>query len=308
VISVAEKTHPDARFYPPRNVFEQLPDFKAQFASLGRKSLSAYTSRHIKEVLRQCDAYGLEHRLPMNLTPLMAAAMVGNVALVEALIERGADREATDHFGWNALHWAMLEAFHDPKFAQGPFAALYDLLAPASIDINTGQRLVRIDRHLTEYFLLQTLWVLMRLGFTSGHMGFYEHCAFRTDMVLDVWEDLPTSVLRAERNKRSHLSNVLSRNEVDRDYAYNRMLFKRVAHGHYQFNPALSVRRKVKGEESWVPVFEALNLRWLGQFTLYQHDEDFIIADRSLQHIGRYLEWAQLAPMEAPVIRTRVRP
>ena len=308
VISVAEKTHSDARFYPPRNVFEQLPDFKAQFASLGRKSLSAYTSRHIKEVLRQCDAYGLEHRLPMNLTPLMAAAMVGNVALVEALIERGADREATDHFGWNALHWAMLEAFHDPKFAQGPFAALYDLLAPASIDINTGQRLVRIDQHLTEYFLLQTLWVLMRLGFTSGHMGFHEHCAFRTDMVLDVWENLPTSVLRSERNKRSHLSNVLSRNEVERDYAYNRMLFKRVAHGHYQFNPALSVRRKVKGEESWVPVFEALNLRWLGQFTLYQHDEDFIIADRSLQHIGRYLEWAQLAPMEAPVIRTRVRP
>ena len=95
--------------------------------------------------------------------------------------------------------------------------SLYDLLAPASIDINTGQRLVRIDRHLTEYFLLQTLWVLMRLGFTSGHMGFYEHCAFRTDMVLDVWEDLPTSVLRAERNKRSHLSNVLSRNEVGSD-------------------------------------------------------------------------------------------
>ena len=131
----------DAQVPVGRNVFEQLPDFKAQFASLGRKSLSAYTSRHIKEVLRQCDAYGLEHRLPMNLTPLMAAAMVGNVALVEALIERGADREATDHFGWNALHWAMLEAFHDPKFAQGPFAALYDLLAPV-------ERVTGYDTHI----------------------------------------------------------------------------------------------------------------------------------------------------------------
>ena len=307
VISVAERNHPTAHFHPPRNVFGRPSDFTEQFDNLARKSLSAYTSRHIKEVLRQCDVYGLEHRLPMNLTPLMAAAMVGNIALVEALIERGADREATDHFGWNALHWAMLEAFHDPKFAQGPFAALYDLLAPASIDINTGQRLVRIDRHLTEYFLLQTLWVLMRLGFTSGHMGFYEHCAFRTDMVLDVWEDLPTSVLRAERNKRSHLSNVLSRNEVDRDYAYNRMLFKRVAHGHYQFNPALSVRRKVKGEESWVPVFEALNLRWLGQFILYQHERDFMVPDRGLQLLDRYLALAQLAPMEPTIIRSRVR-
>ncbi|MDD2728116.1 UvrD-helicase domain-containing protein [Malikia sp.] len=308
VIGAAERNQPQARFHPPRNVFERPSDFSEQFGNLARKSLSAYTSRHIKEVLRQCDVYGLEHRLPMNLTPLMAAAMVGNVALVEALIERGADREATDHFGHNALHWAMLEAFRDSDFARGPFATLYDLLAPASIDINTGQRLVRIDKHLTEYFLLQTLWVLLRLGFTSGHMGFYEHCAFRTDMVLDVWEDLPTSVLRAERNKRSHLSNVLSRNEVERDYAYNRMLFKRVAHGHYQFNPALSVRRKVNGEERWVPVFEALNLRLLGQFILYQHNKDFMLPERSREYVDRYLEWAQLAPMETPIIRSRVRP
>ena len=307
VISPAEKNHPSARFYPPRNLFGRQSDFSEQFGNLARKSLSAYSSRHIKEVLRQCDVYGLEHRLPMNLTPLMAAAMVGNIALVEALVERGADREATDHFGCNALHWAMREAFQDSRFAQGPFVALYGLLAPGSIDINTGQRLVRIDKHLTEYFLVQTLWVLMRLGFSSDHMGFYEHCAFRTDMVLDVWQDLPASVLRAERNKRSHLSNVLSRNEVERDYAYNRMLFKRVAHGHYQFNPALSVRRKVKDEESWVPVFEALNLRWLGQFTLYQHDPHSMLVDRCLQRLGHYLELAQLAPLDSSIIRTRAR-
>ena len=62
----------------------------------------------------------------MNLTRLMAAAAAGNVPLVEALIERGADQEATDHFGANALHWAMREAFDDPKFARGPFVALHE--------------------------------------------------------------------------------------------------------------------------------------------------------------------------------------
>ena len=84
--------------------------------------------------------------------------------------------------------------------------------------------------------------------------------------MLDAWQHLPASVVRPERNKRAHLSSVLSRNEVDRDYAYNRTLFYRVARGHYQFNPALSVRRKVKGEEVWVPVFDALNLRFLNEF------------------------------------------
>ena len=72
---------------------------------------------------------------------------------------------------------------------------------------------------------------------------------------------LPGSVLKPERNKRSYLSSVLSRNEVDRDYPYNRRLFKRIAHGWYQINPRLAIRRRIQGVESWHPVLEALNLR-----------------------------------------------
>jgi hypothetical protein len=79
--------------------------------------------------------------------------------------------------------------------------------------------------------------------------------------VLDAWGMLPDSVVKPERNKRSHLSNVLSRNEVDRDYPYNRKLFKRIAHGWYQINPRLAIRRRTQGVESWHPVLDALNLR-----------------------------------------------
>jgi hypothetical protein len=75
-------------------------------------------------------------------------------------------------------------------------------------------------------------------------------------------------VVRPERNKRQHLSGVLSRNEVERDYAYNRALFHRVAQGWYQFNPKLSVRRKLGGVESWVPVYHALNLPLVNEFAL----------------------------------------
>ncbi|PMY12833.1 hypothetical protein C1X42_32765, partial [Pseudomonas sp. FW305-BF8] len=86
------------------------------------------------------------------------------------------------------------------------------------------------------------------------------NCAIDTKAVLQVWEGLPESILRTSRNTRQHLSNVLSRNEVERDYAYNRALFKRMAHGWYQFNPAFEVRcRSASGEESWKPIFAALN-------------------------------------------------
>ncbi|MEO6625130.1 MAG: ankyrin repeat domain-containing protein, partial [Burkholderiaceae bacterium] len=261
--------------------FDAAKGFRVQRAGKGRTSYALYFAHNFKEILRQCDRHGVEHRLPMNMTPLMAAAAAGNVPLVEALVERGADREATDHFGHNALHWAMRESFLDPRVATGLFARLYACLAPASVDVNTGERLVRIDRHLSEYFLFQTLWVLFKTRFTYQQRQPY--AAFETQAILQAWQHLPPSVLRPERNKRQHLSGVLARNEVERDYAYNRALFQRVAQGWYQFNPKLSVRRKVAGAETWVPLFRALNLPFINEFAL---QEVWTMVDRYLMLAG----------------------
>ena len=242
--------------------YDAAQNFEKQRVQLGRKHHAAYFAHNFRDLLKQTERHGIDHRLPMNLTPLMAAAAAGNVALVEALLERGADREASDHFGGNALHWAMREAFRDAAFARGPFAALYELLAPASVDVNTGNRLVRIDRHQSEYFLFQTCWALFKSRFT--HVLRHPHAAFETKAILEAWTHLPANVVRPERNRRQHLSSVLSRNEVDRDYAYNRALFKRVAQGWYQFNPALSVRTGAQG--AWTPIFQTLNLLFIAEF------------------------------------------
>jgi hypothetical protein len=197
----------------------------------------------------------------------MAAAAAGNVALVDALLERGADRNAVDHYGHNALHWALRQAFDDAKFAAGPLAAIYERLAPPCIDVNVGDRLVRIDRHLSEYFLFQTLWVLFKARF--GKIRRNADSAFQTQIILDAWQHLPANVVRPERNKRQHLSGVLARNEIDRDYAYNRSLFLRVGTGRYQFNPKLSVRHRQGDEESWIPIFTALNLPLISEFAYH---------------------------------------
>jgi hypothetical protein len=180
--------------------FDQAANFAQQRATFGRKTYLPYFANHFKDILKQCEQYGIEHRLPMNLTPLMAAAAAGNVALVEALLERGADRDAVDHYGYNALHWALREGFRDAKFARGPLAALYEPLAPASIDVNTGERLVRLDRHLSEYFLFQTLWVLFKSRFT--HRQRRTNGAFESQAILDAWQYLPANIVRPERNRR----------------------------------------------------------------------------------------------------------
>ena len=273
--------------------FDTARGFHTQRPTLSRKSFVTYFARNFKDILRQCDQHGVDHRLPMNQTPLIAAASAGNVPLVEALIERGADREAADHFGANALHWAMREAFRDAKFARGPFAALYELLAPASVDVNTGERLVRIDRHLSEYCLFQTFWALFATRFTQQQRR--PNAAFEADNILTAWEHLPANVVPPNRNKRQHLSGVLARNEVERDYAYNRALFQRVAQGWYQFNPQLSVRRRTGGEENWLPIFQALNLPFLNEFA----------GDGLGPRIDAYLDAAGLPERTTPIAAER---
>ncbi len=277
--------------------FDGAGNFQQMRATLGRKTYVPYFGTRFKDILRQCDEHGIEHRLPMNQTPLMAAAAAGNVPLAEALLARGADREAVDHYGGNALHWALREAFRDPQFARGPLAALYELLAPASIDVNTGDRLVRIDRHLSEYFLFQTLWTLFKSRFT--HWQRRSLGAFETRAILEAWQHLPANVVRPERNRRAHLSGVLARNEVERDYAWNRSLFMRVAQGWYQFNPKLSVRRRQGDEALWTPIYSALNLPLINEFSVDNSWES--VWDR----IGEYLAMAGLPERTIPLAAER---
>ena len=276
----------EAKFGAARGFDQQRP-------TLGRKTYLPYFASHFKDILRQCELYGIDHRLPMNQTPLMAAAAAGNVRLAEALLERGADAEAVDHYGCNALHWAMREAFRDANFARGPFAALFEFLAPAHVDVNTGERLVRIDRHLSEYLLFQTLWTLFKSRFT--HRQRRPYGAFETQAILEAWTHLPANVVRPERNKRQHLSGVLSRNEVERDYAWNRALFVRVAQGWYQFNPKLAVRRKKGDADIWMPIYQALNLPFISEFAW-----DFV-----WDRIDEYLAMAGLPARTVPISAER---
>jgi hypothetical protein len=281
-----------ARFLASHAGHDQARGFLQHGAVFGRRHYQQYFARNFKDILKLCDRHGVEHRTPMNQTPLMAAAAAGNVPLVEALLERGADTSAVDHLGRNALQWALATALRDDTYAKGPFGAVYQMVAPACIDVMAGERLVRVDARQSEYLMLQTMWVLFKSCF--GNADGRERGGFDAGMLLGAYERMPASVLAPERKKRTFISGVLARNEVEREYAYNRRLFKRVATGIYQLNPALSLRQRGHdGDDAWVPVFSVLNLALVKE----------LAAPRQDRLIDDLLTRAGLPPTAEPIIR-----
>ena len=84
----------------------------------------------------------------------MLAARAGNTALVDALLGRGANPEAEDEFGQTAWQQAVNRAMEEPAFANSAMGSIFESLAPAVIDVQVDGRLVRIERHQGEYWVL----------------------------------------------------------------------------------------------------------------------------------------------------------
>ena len=232
-------------------------------AALRQRHLQAFSARNFKDILRQCDVHGVDHLTPVGATALMLAARAGNAALVDALLDRGADAQVTDEFGHTAWQQAINRAMEDPLFARASLATLFDRLAPAVLDVQTEGRLVRLEQHQGEYWVLtlmlaglKTQWSMCACR-SQGHYKYAQ--GFFAEQLHQVLESLPPHVWHERRRKRSYVNQVLARGEVASGYEPARRLWARTGHGHYLPNPAMHLRRG----EDWTPVYEAMNLEWV---------------------------------------------
>jgi hypothetical protein len=228
--------------------------------AVAERQRQPYVGRVFKEVLRQCDQFGVDHRTYFNATPLMLAAQCGNVALTESLLERGADPMLRDHYGHCAWDYALERFLDDPAHVHHHLDALYPLLSPPVLDVQVDGRLVRLERHQGEYWILGLMLASYKKLLSQAvsnprvHRNLKGFCA---DHLMRQTERLPQSVLSPKRRARTYFNGVLARAEKNSSYQPSRQLWQRTQNGYYMFNPELQLR--VHSASEWVPWKQWLN-------------------------------------------------
>jgi UvrD-like helicase C-terminal domain/AAA domain/Ankyrin repeat len=225
---------------------------KKDYDLLERKYFIGYSSSNTSSVMRQVTLYGVDFRNIFNQTPLMIACHFGNHLLVKQLMEKGANPNLTDNAGRNAFQITLQKAFLDKRFAKEKLAFLHECLLPDDISLQVDDRLIKIDVHRMEFFLVNAVIAITYHRARCNHLAL----SFKVADFLEPLTHFPEMIIPERRKQRPYISSILAKNEIDRQDIYNKKLFLRVKHGHYVFNPKLMLR--IEGE--WVSIYKLLNL------------------------------------------------
>jgi hypothetical protein len=227
--------------------------YDQQRANLVTRYLHGYTGKFYKDIIRQCEIYGTDHRNVFNKTPLMLAAGAGNAALIRELLAAGADTELTDNYGLTAWQSALQRVPQDKKFASDLFPAVHEMLAPSSVSLKVDNRLIKIDNRQGEFLLFHIFLAVLR---NRINYQIYDYVPLTAVVLTEIAASLPDSVIPDYRKKRAYISALLSKNETASANPYCKKLFRRKRTGNYVLNPKLAIRLK----EEWVVIYRHANI------------------------------------------------
>ena len=226
-----------------------------------------YSLKRVDSVRRLVGKYGVDHRDAFGYTPLMLAARFGNPLVAAMLVdEMEADKERASSAGLNAFQIMLQETALEDRYAERHAPALYHKLAPATVTVMVQGALLKIDSHKAE-FLFYNLMAAMFQTQLETNLNQHLRPGVSAANLEEVLRVLPRSAVPEYRTKRSYISHLLARHEVDRDVPYNRRLFKRTDRGYYILNPQLRVRIGT----NWIGIYELLNTDALFDGTMGNH-------------------------------------
>jgi hypothetical protein len=227
-----------------------------------------YRSSAYKDIIRQCEIYGIDHRTEFNCTPLAIAAMSGNIALVKELLSIGADKGATDNNSMTA--WQNVFQTAIAGNAKDEYMQILEILEPSDISLKVDDKLIKIDSRQGEFLIFNVFFVM--IPFVASYQP--ENMSFTAVEISDMLKKLPESIIPDYRKKRQYISAMLAKNETNSSSPYCRKLFKRIRRGHYVLNPAIQMRQK----DGWQDIYSCAGVELMCRIISDSEDafSDFI--------------------------------
>ena len=219
--------------------------------------------------------YGVDFRSnENNMTGLMLSCHHGAIESLKFFLGYKADIKLKDSQGLNALN-IVLKNYRKNKLTnysnngnnKSPdILKYYNTLRPISIRCKVDDKIIKLGSHSMEYFLINYLIAVQqdiidekqkkvekiiismkkfsKIGNYSvfhENMPFPEYNCLKIDEFMEFIEKMPEYILPEYRRRRSYVNSILANNEINRDFIYNKKLFKRIVRGGYIFNPDLMV-------------------------------------------------------------------
>ena len=236
--------------------------------AINRKFYKDYNNDNVKAIEQQVKRYGIDYRDQFNLTPLLAAISVGSTKILDFLIAHKANSDVMDNRGRNPLRIAMNKSYLMKSKAHKLNKSIPSLFTD-NIRIKVNDRLVKIPNRKMEYFLLNLLMTLQDVVIKDSRIA-YEDKGLKSLDIVNIADKYPDSVLPDFRKKRTYISSILAKNEIDSNNPYNNGLFRRVGRGYYVINPNL----ELWVDDKWKNIYDFTGLDEVKMLT---EDEKYYI-------------------------------
>jgi hypothetical protein len=251
--------------YPAAIRFEKYGQAEINFGLI-----NTYIQDNLKLLQTYYLKHGLDFRNEVNLTPLMCALMSNAYKTVEYLLDNGANINLTDNQGNTALmrEIACLFMEDDDQIKQFMFIPFYTRLRPESIKVRINKKLIKFNSSQGEYMLLTYMLAVVRqhlrdrsfvLGAWGGKGPLRQSPGFHTRDFQTYYKGLPEQIIPEYRTQTSYVSNMLSKNEINREGPGNNKLFVRVYYGSYILHPLMELF--IEGK--WVNVYDNVEMEYL---------------------------------------------
>ena len=222
--------------------------------SINRKYYTDYNNDNVKGVEQKIRKYGLNYRDQFNLTPLLAAIENVSVKVLEFLLEQNADTDVMDNNGRNPFRIALNKSYFLPQTIN-KLVDIFPRILTDSIRIRVNYRMVKIPKRKMEYFLLN-IFMTLQDAIMKDFRGKWDGEGVKAGDIEKAIAQYPALLMAGYRKKRTYISSVLAKNEVDSNNPYNNALFIRIERGYYCINPGLSILM----DNEWVNVYDLTGL------------------------------------------------